>query len=169
MSLAGSHSVNDDKKVLNINFDGGKITFDKKSGELISYVKNNCEFININPATCKKGFVPNLVRASLDNDSYGQKKPWDIIKLHDADIVLDDFRFVDKSIYLHQNLCHTCESEYYMSYQTFVPRSTSNPEKKPRNPKNKISYFRIKNRTLLLLLNQFQQKLLTLLILNSAL
>ena len=101
LSLAGSYSVNDDKKVLNINFDGGKITFDKKSGELVSYVKNNCEFININPATGKKGFVPNLVRASLDNDSYGQKKPWDIIKLHDADIVLDDFRFVDKSIYLH--------------------------------------------------------------------
>ncbi len=101
LSLSGSYSVNDDKKILNINFDGGKLTFDKKSGELISYVKNNCEFININPATGKKGFVPNLVRASLDNDSYGHKKPWDIIKLHDADIVLDDFRFVDKSIYLH--------------------------------------------------------------------
>lgn len=101
LSLSGEYSVNEDKKVLNVTFDGGKVTFDKKTGELISYVNNNCEFININPADGKKGFVPNLVRASLDNDSYGQKEPWDKIKLHDADIVLDDFRFVDKSIYLH--------------------------------------------------------------------
>lgn len=101
LSLAGKYSVNDDKNVLNIGFDGGKVTFDKKSGELVSYVKNNCEFINTDPAGGKKGFVPNLVRASLDNDSYGQKEPWALIKLHDADIVLDDFRFVDKSIYLH--------------------------------------------------------------------
>ena len=101
LSLSGEYSVNEDKKILNVSFDGGKVTFDKTTGELISYVKNNCEFININPADGKKGFVPNLVRASLDNDSYGQKEPWDKINLHDADIVLDDFRFVDKSIYLH--------------------------------------------------------------------
>ncbi len=101
LSLSGEYSVNEDKKILNVSFDGGKVTFDKTTGELISYVKDNCEFININPADGKKGFVPNLVRASLDNDSYGQKEPWDKINLHDADIVLDDFRFVDKSIYLH--------------------------------------------------------------------
>lgn len=101
LSLAGKYTVNDDKKILNVEFDGGKVTFDKTSGELVSYVKNNCEFINLNPAEGKKGFIPNCVRASLDNDSYGQKKPWDIIKLHDANIILDDFKFVDKSIYLH--------------------------------------------------------------------
>lgn len=120
LSLAGSYSVNDDKKVLNINFDGGKLTFDKKSGELVSYVKNSCEFININPATGKKGFVPNLVRASLDNDSYGYKKPWDVIKLHDADIVLDDFRFVDKSIYLHVGASYSVKKGFKRFFRANV-------------------------------------------------
>ncbi len=99
LSIAGAYSVADENKVLTVNFENGKVSFDKKTGEMISYVKNDSEFINLNPADNKKGFVPNIVRASLDNDSYGQKEPWAKINLHDADIVLNDFRFVDKSIY----------------------------------------------------------------------
>lgn len=120
LSLSGRYSVNDNKNILNIAFDGGKVTFDKKSGELISYVKNNCEFININPKTGKKGFVPNLVRASLDNDSYGHKKPWDIIKLHDADFVLDDFKFVDKSIYLHVGASYSIKKGFKKYFRANV-------------------------------------------------
>ncbi len=99
LSIAGKYRINDESKVLTVDFDDGKISFDKKTGEMISYVKNGSEFINLNPADNKKGFVPNIVRASLDNDSYGDKEPWDKIKLHDADMVLTDFRFVDKSVY----------------------------------------------------------------------
>ncbi len=120
LSLSGEYSVNEDKKVLNVTFDDGKVTFDKTTGELISYVKNNCEFININPADGKKGFVPNLVRASLDNDSYGQKEPWDKIKLHDADIVLDDFRFVDKSIYLHVGASYSVKKGFKRYFRADV-------------------------------------------------
>lgn len=100
LSIAGAYTVSDENKILTVDFDGGKVVFDKKTGEMISYVKNNSEFMNLNPAENKKGFIPNIVRASLDNDSYGQKEPWAKINLHDADIVLNDFRFVDKSIYV---------------------------------------------------------------------
>ena len=99
LSISGAYSINDENKVLTVSFEGGKTVFDKKSGEMIGYSKNNCEFINLNPADNKKGFIPNIIRASLDNDSYGYKEPWAKINLHDADIVLNDFRYVDKSIY----------------------------------------------------------------------
>ena len=99
LAIKGDFAISDENKVLTISFENGSVSFDKKTGELVSYKKNNCEFINTNPATGKKGFMPNVVRASLDNDSYGQKEPWAKINLHDADIVLSDFRYVDKSIY----------------------------------------------------------------------
>ncbi len=99
LTIQGEFAIQDENKVLTVSFDGGSVVFDKKTGELISYNKNNCEFMNMSPAGHKKGFIPNLVRASLDNDSYGQKEPWAKINLHDADTVLTDFRFADKSIY----------------------------------------------------------------------
>ncbi len=99
LAIKGEFAISNDNKMLTVSFDDGSIAFDKKTGELVSYKKNNCEYINLSPATGKKGFVPNVVRASLDNDSYGQKEPWAKINLHDADIVLSDFRYVNKSIY----------------------------------------------------------------------
>lgn len=84
---------------LNINFADGKVVFNEKTGEMVSYVRNGCEYLNLNPADNKKGFVPNLVRASLDNDNYGQKKPWDLIGLHEAETKLVDFRHANHSAY----------------------------------------------------------------------
>ena len=100
LSIAGNYSATEQNNVVVISFDGGQVAFDKKTGEMTSYVKNGCEFINLKPADGKKGFVPNVVRSSLDNDSYGEKKPWAKIKLHDAQTVVTDFRYVDKSIYM---------------------------------------------------------------------
>jgi beta-galactosidase len=99
LAIKGNLSISDENKVLTVSFDDGSVAFDKKTGEIISYKKNDSEFFNMRPAAGKKGFVPNVVRASLDNDSYGQKEPWAKINLHDADIVLSDFRYADKSVY----------------------------------------------------------------------
>ena len=100
LSIIGKYNSTESNGMVVIDFDNGKVVFDKKSGEMISYVKNGCEFINSNPADGKKGFIPNVVRASLDNDEFGQKEPWAKIKLHDADTVVTDFRYVDKSFYM---------------------------------------------------------------------
>lgn len=86
--------------LLVVEFDGGKVTFDKRTGEMTSYIKNECEFLNTCPSEGKKGFVPNLVRASLDNDSFGFKKPWDIINLKEAKAELKHFDFADYSAYV---------------------------------------------------------------------
>ncbi len=84
--------------ILTVEFDNGKVVFNQKTGEMTNYIVNGYEYLNINPADNKKGFVPNLVRASLDNDSYGQKKPWDLIKLHNATTVCKSFDCADKSV-----------------------------------------------------------------------
>ena len=101
LSLAGKFSISEKKNIVTVDFENGKISFDKKTGEAVSYNNNGCEFLNLNPAGGVKGFIPNLVRASLDNDSFGDKEPWDIIDLHNAEIRLTDFRYVDKSIYAY--------------------------------------------------------------------
>lgn len=91
-------TINND---LNIEFDGGKVVFNEKTGEMTSYVKNGCEYLNLNPVDNKKGFMPNIVRASLDNDTYGwPHKPWDLIKLHEAETVLKEFRHANHSAYV---------------------------------------------------------------------
>ncbi len=120
LSIAGAYKVADENKILTVDFDGGKVMFDKKTGEMISYVKNDSEFMNLNPAESKKGFIPNIVRASLDNDSYGQKEPWAKINLHDADIVLNDFRFVDKSIYVLVGASYTFKKGFKNFFRASV-------------------------------------------------
>ncbi len=107
LSIAGKYNYTENDGLVVVEFDDGQVVFDKKTGEMTSYVKNGCEFINSNAADGKKGFVPNLVRASLDNDSYGQKEPWARINLHDADTVVTDFRTVDKSIYMLVGVAYT--------------------------------------------------------------
>lgn len=111
LSIAGVYSYADGNN-LTVDFEGGKVVFNKKTGEMINYVVNGCEFINLNPADGKKGFIPNIVRASLDNDSYGQKEPWAKIGLHDADTVVTDFRFVDKSIYMLVGVAYTIKKGF---------------------------------------------------------
>ncbi len=84
--------------ILTVEFENGKVVFNQKTGEMTNYIVNGYEYLNINPADSKKGFVPNLVRASLDNDSYGHKKPWDLIKLHNAATVCKSFDYADQYV-----------------------------------------------------------------------
>ncbi len=94
----GSVSTSVKDNTLTVEFENGKVIFDTKTGEMTNYIKNGYEYLNINPADNKKGFVPNLVRASLDNDSYGQKGAWEKIKLHNASVVCKAFDYADKSV-----------------------------------------------------------------------
>lgn len=95
----GNIETADTKGLLEVRFDDGKIVFNKKTGAVVSYMKNGCEFINQKPADGKKGFMPNLTRASLDNDVFGFPKLWDISKLRDAEMTLKNFKFSDSSAY----------------------------------------------------------------------
>ncbi len=97
--VVGSVKTSLIKGVYSVEFEGGRVSFDKKTGEMISYTKNDCEFINPCPAGDNKGFIPNLVRASFDNDLMGAPKAWAVIKLHDAKTKLLDMKTADYSTY----------------------------------------------------------------------
>ena len=51
-----------------VNFCGGSITFNAENGMIESYVVNGKETVNNSPAFAK-GFIPNIYRAYLDNDT----------------------------------------------------------------------------------------------------
>lgn len=85
--------------ILTVSFDGGFVKFNKQTGEMTEYSLNGKNYLNVSPAGGKSGFVPNLTRASLDNDSYGFPKPWKIAGLLDAKTVLKSFSYADKSYY----------------------------------------------------------------------
>ena len=96
-STVGLVSTSEKNDIFTVDFDGGKVSFDKKTGEMISYCKNGCEFVNSTPAGNVKGFVPNLLRASFDNDSYGQKGEWVTTGLQKAKTTLKSFETVNYS------------------------------------------------------------------------
>lgn len=47
----------------------GKALFDQNKG-LVSYVKNDVEYLNQNPIDKQTGFVPHIYRGRIDNDQY---------------------------------------------------------------------------------------------------
>lgn len=57
------------------------LVFDQKSGALQSYCVNGKERLNTSPADGKSGFVPNIYRAPIDNDSYAWHPKWNRKKL----------------------------------------------------------------------------------------
>lgn len=85
--------------ILTVNFDSGFIKFNKQTGEMAEYRVNGKNYLNEAPAGGRKGFMPNLTRASLDNDSFGIPKLWAVAGLNDAKTVLKSFSFADKSYY----------------------------------------------------------------------
>lgn len=68
-------TVDVSEKKLYIRYDGGRIVFNKKTGEIESYTKNGKEFINTAPFGDNTGFGVSMFRAPIDNDMY-IKIPW---------------------------------------------------------------------------------------------
>ncbi len=81
----------EDISLLKVKFDNGEAIFDKNIG-LISYTKNGIDYLNQNPKQAK-AILPNLIRASVDNDSFGFKKPWEKIKLDKAITKVSKFSY----------------------------------------------------------------------------
>lgn len=85
--------------MLTVFFEGGHVKFNKQTGEMTEYVKGGKEYLNATPAGANKGFMPNVTRASLDNDSFGIPKLWAVSGIKDAKTVLKSFDYADKSYY----------------------------------------------------------------------
>lgn len=86
----GIISASTDGNVVTVKFIGGEARFSSESGSLISYKKDGTEYINQNPASGRKGFLPTVFRAPLDND-VNIKEKWEELKLDSAEITKDSF------------------------------------------------------------------------------
>ena len=78
-----------DSDELKIMFDGGELVFDRATGEISSYTVGSKELVNQSPAF-RKGFIPNIFRAPLDNDRYILPK-WLDAGYDDVEVILKDF------------------------------------------------------------------------------
>ncbi len=87
----GKICVESDGNKVRVKFDGGEAMFRSSNGRLVSYKKNGKEYINQTPATGKKGFVPNVFRAPVDNDRPFIEKWEKELGLSDVNINLDAF------------------------------------------------------------------------------
>ncbi len=70
-------------------FDNGSVTISVENGMLESYVVNGKEMINSSPAFAK-GFIPNIYRAYLDNDTH-YREEWIKAGYDDYSCILTDF------------------------------------------------------------------------------
>lgn len=59
-----------------ISYNDGRIVFSKTTGEILSYTHKDLELIKTRPADNVKGFLPNIFRAPIDNDSHGNTPKW---------------------------------------------------------------------------------------------
>ena len=85
----GKLTLTSDSESSKIEFNGGCIAFSCKTGMIESYVVNGKEMINSSPAGAK-GFLPNIYRAFLDNDTEYRDK-WIAAGYDDYDCICTDF------------------------------------------------------------------------------
>lgn len=86
----GKIGVESDGSHVKVKFDGGEVVFKAENGNIVSYKKGGKEYINQTPASGKKGFVPYVFRAPLDNDRQ-KTENWEKLGLNDIKIVPDAF------------------------------------------------------------------------------
>lgn len=72
-----------------VNFCGGSITFNAENGMIESYIVNGKETVNNSPAFAK-GFIPNIYRAYLDNDTHFRDE-WIAAGYDDYACICSDF------------------------------------------------------------------------------
>ncbi len=82
-------ALSSDGEISTIKFAGGSVSFSNISGMLESYVVDGKELINSSPAFAK-GFLPNIYRAFLDNDTCYRDK-WIAAGYDDYKCICTDF------------------------------------------------------------------------------
>ncbi len=92
----GKVTVLESNESVGISYDDGKIVFSKLTGEMLSYTAKGTELINSSPADGYRGFLPNIFRAPIDNDSHGNSTKWHAKLLEEATPEFDGL-FVKKS------------------------------------------------------------------------
>lgn len=85
----GKITLTSDSESSKVDFDNGSVIFSAESGMIESYVINGKEMINASPAFAK-GFLPNIYRAFLDNDTH-YRDEWVAAGYDDYNCICSDF------------------------------------------------------------------------------
>lgn len=105
---------------IGIAYAQGKIVFSKTSGELLSYNADGIEFINSNPADSIKGFLPNIYRAPIDNDTHGWSTKWNKKRLEKAKPVFKAISYEKKNGNVAVNVKYNILSGKLKIYESIV-------------------------------------------------
>lgn len=85
----GKLTLTSDSEASRVNFANGSVVFSAETGMLESYTVNGKEMINASPAFAK-GFLPNIYRAFLDNDTE-YRNEWIAAGYDDYSCICSDF------------------------------------------------------------------------------
>lgn len=86
---SGKISLSNDDDEYTVAFENGKVVFSGKTGMIERYIFNGKEFVNDSPAYAK-GFLPNIYRAYLDNDTK-YRNEWMDAGYDDYECICKDF------------------------------------------------------------------------------
>lgn len=123
LSESNNISVMETADSIGISFENGKAVFSKKSGELLSFSKEGTEFINSNPAANIRGFLPNIFRAPIDNDSHGNTPKWNSKRLEKAKPIFKSLSYEKKNSYVNVNVLYSIESDNKKLYKSNIKYS----------------------------------------------
>ncbi len=86
--------------------ENGYVSFDADSGEVTEIKYKGKDYLNTTPACHTNGFLPNIYRAALDNDSTEGNGRWFKLGIEDTEFVLKGFEITENSD------CVTAKSDY---------------------------------------------------------
>lgn len=105
---------------IGIAYSGGKIVFSKMTGELLSYTAGEAELINPNPSGGAKGFLPNVFRAPIDNDTHGWSTKWNKKRLEKAEAVFKDISYEKRGGDVFVSVKYNIVSEKTKLYESVI-------------------------------------------------
>jgi len=105
-TFEGAPTVVKSQKKLIIEFEGGELVFNTKTGEVESYCKNGNEFINYGGFGVSKGFGISVFRAPIDNDRHLQ-------------MVWNKFALESEKLCLCDKICTSTEGNYFIIEGTY--------------------------------------------------
>ncbi|MBE6836178.1 MAG: hypothetical protein E7515_08035 [Ruminococcaceae bacterium] len=91
----GKVVLKNDGDIVNAVSENGYVSFDADSGEVVRYVINGKDYLNNKPAGHFNGFLPNIYRAALDNDSTEGRGRWFKLGIANTEFVLKGFEVTE--------------------------------------------------------------------------
>lgn len=97
LKTGGSVDLKNDGNTVNAVTENGFVSFDADNGDITRIVFKGRDYLNTSPAGHFNGFLPNIYRAALDNDSTEGNGRWFKLGIEDTEFVLKGFEITENS------------------------------------------------------------------------